>query len=108
MRNRWSSVLALLVAGVCLLASTAQGVEGRKLKKSVKPNYPDIAIKMRVEGVVKVEAVVGRDGTVTNVIVVSGHALLKPAAVDCVKQWEYEPGSDTSLVPIEVNFKLTS
>jgi len=91
-----------------LLASTAQGAESRKLKKSVKPVYPEIALKMRVEGVVKVEAVVGRDGAVTNVIVVSGHALLKPAAVECVKQWEYEPSSDTTLVQIEINFKLTS
>jgi len=106
MRNRWSSVLAILVAGFCLLASTAHGADNRKVKKTVKPVYPEIALKMRVEGTVKLEAVVDRDGAVTNVIVVSGHALLKPAAVECVKQWQYEPATDTTLVPIAVNFKL--
>lgn len=106
MRIRWSSALAVLMASLCLLASTIQGAETRKLRKSVKPVYPGLALKMRVEGTVKLEAIVGRDGNVTNVIVVSGHALLKPAAVDCVKQWQYEPGTDSTLVPIEVNFRI--
>ena len=72
----------------------------------VQPKYPEIALKMRVGGTVKVEAVVDRDGAVNNVIFVSGPALLKQTAVDCVKQWQYEPGSGTSLVPIDVNFNL--
>ena len=63
-------------------------------------------LKMRVEGTVKLEAVVDSDGTVKNVIVVSGHSLLKATAVDCVKQWEYEPTKDTSLVAIDITFKL--
>ena len=108
MRNRWSSGLVILAAAICLLANTVQGAESRKLKKSVKPAYPSLALQMKVEGTVKLEAVVSKDGTVNNVIVVSGHALLKPAAVDCVKQWQYEPGTETTLVPVEVTFKLAS
>lgn len=106
MRNRKSLVLVALVAGICLQVATLKGAELRKHKKMVQPEYPEIARKMHVEGTVKLEAVVDSDGKVKNVIVVSGPPLLKPSAVDAVKQWEYEPGKDTALVPIEINFRL--
>jgi len=108
MRTRLASVLVVLVSALCLLASSAQGAEARKLRKSVKPTYPEMALKMRVEGIVKLEAVVGKDGNVSNVIVVSGPTLLKAAAVDCVKQWQYEPATDTTLVGIDVNFRIAN
>jgi protein TonB len=40
---------------------------------------------------VKLHATIGKDGTVQNLVVVSGHPLLVPAAVEAVKQWVYEP-----------------
>lgn len=106
MRNRWTAVLVTLLAGFCLLATTAQGSEARKAKKMVQPKYPELALKMRVEGTVKLEAVVDADGNVKNVIVVSGHQLLRATAVECVKQWKYEPASGTTLVGVDVNFRL--
>jgi protein TonB len=106
MRIRRSLILVALLAGICLQSATVMGAELRKPKKMVQPKYPEIALKMRVEGTVKLEAVVDSDGTVKNVIVVSGHSLLKATAVDCVKQWEYEPTKDTSLVAIDITFKL--
>jgi len=106
MRNWKSLVIVALVAGVFLPVATLKASEGRKAIKKVQPKYPELALKMRVEGTVKVEAVVGSDGTVKNVIVVSGNTLLKSAVIDCVKQWQFESGKDTALVPVEVDFKL--
>ena len=106
MRNRKSLMLVALVASICLQVATLKGAETRRAKKMVQPKYPEIALKMRVEGTVKLEAVVDSDGTVKNVIVVSGNPLLKPTAVECVKEWQYEPGKDTALIPIDINFKL--
>jgi TonB family protein len=106
MRNRKLSVLLALVAGICLQVATLKGAEARKPKKMVQPRYPEIALKMHVEGTVKLEAVIDSDGKVKNVIVVSGNPLLKTTAVDAVKEWEYEPGKDTALIPIEINFRL--
>jgi TonB family protein len=94
----------LAVLGVA--ASTLLATQSRQVKKMVQPTYPLAALKMRVEGKVRLQAVVDRDGNVENVIVVSGHALLKPSAVECVKQWKYEPSGDLSLVPVDVVFKL--
>ncbi|HEV2348763.1 MAG TPA: energy transducer TonB [Terriglobia bacterium] len=106
MRNRKSLVLVALVAGIFLQVATMKGAEARRPKKVVQPKYPELALKMHVEGTVKVEAVVDSTGKVNNVIVVSGNPLLKSTVVDCVKQWQYEPAKDTSLVPIDINFKL--
>lgn len=106
MKNWKSFVIFALMAGIFLPVATLKGSEIRRVKKTVQPKYPELALKMKVEGTVKVEAVVDSDGTVKNVIVVSGNALLKPTVIDCVRQWQYEPGKDTALVPIEINFKL--
>src|SRR5208282_3559158 len=101
MRIGKTSILVTLLAGSCLLALMSLGAQTRQLKKMVKPVYPPAALQMKVEGIVKLEAVVDRAGNVTNVIFVSGHALLKSTAMDCVKQWKYEPGDQLSLVPVE-------
>jgi TonB family protein len=106
MQIRKSSVLFAMLAGFCLLASTLYATQSRQIKKMVQPNYPATAREMRVEGTVRLQAVVDRDGNVENVIVVSGHTLLKPAAIECVKQWKYEPSGELSLVPVEVVFRL--
>ena len=105
MRNRWSSVLGVLL-GIGLLASPVHGGEARKVTKMVKPNYPVLAFQQRVEGTVKLQAVIATNGNVSNVIVVSGPVLLQAAAVECVKQWQYEPAKDTTLVPVSIDFKL--
>lgn len=106
MRIRKLFVLFLMLVGFGLPASTVFATQSRQIKKMVQPSYPETARQMKVEGTVKLQVVVDRDGNVENVIVVSGHTLLKPAAVTCVKQWKYEPSGDMSLVPVEINFRL--
>jgi len=96
----------LLFASSCLLATTLLYAEGRKVIKKVPPQYPVLATKMRVGGTVKLEAEVDADGSVGEVKVVSGHELLKAAAVDCLKKWKYEPGTDKSMEVVIVEFKL--
>jgi protein TonB len=46
---------------------------------------------IRLTGLVVLEATVTERGTVEAINVISGHRLLIAAAVDCVKQWQYEP-----------------
>ena len=61
------------------------------LLQSVKPVYPLQAMQAHVEGTVVLSAVIGKDGSVENVKVVSGHPMLTQAAVDAVKRWRYKP-----------------
>jgi protein TonB len=57
----------------------------------VPPVYPALASKARVSGMVLLEATLTTEGTVEEIRVISGHPLLVQAAVDCLKQWQYEP-----------------
>ena len=53
--------------------------------------YPAMASKARVEGTVTLEAILTEEGLVAEIKVVSGHPLLTEAAINCVRQWQYEP-----------------
>jgi TonB family protein len=59
--------------------------------KDVKPEYPAAALEARVAGVVIVEALIGAEGKVVKARVLRSIPLLDQAALDAVKQWEWEP-----------------
>ena len=57
----------------------------------VDPEYPQIAISAKKEGIVILEATVNAEGIVRDVRVLRSEPLLDKAAVDAVKQWRYSP-----------------
>lgn len=59
--------------------------------KYVPPVYPADAKAARVSGIVIAEAVVGADGSVSDVKVLKSVPMLDQAAVDAVRQWAYRP-----------------
>jgi protein TonB len=61
------------------------------LISSVPPIYPRQARERRIEGSVALKAVIGRDGTISEIRLVSGDPQLVPAAMDAVTQWRYRP-----------------
>jgi protein TonB len=87
-------------------------VQAARMVKQVRPQYPPLARQARIQGVVRFNAVIGKDGTIQNLTLVSGHPLLVPAAQQAVNQWVYEPTllNDEPvevLTTIDVNFTLT-
>jgi TonB family protein len=83
-----------------------------KLVKKVQPEYPAEAREKRIEGTVKLQVIVRKDGTVTVQNVVEGDPALSPAAIEAVRQWRYEPwqlnGQPIELqTTIDVVFSLT-
>jgi len=59
--------------------------------RHANPVYPSIAQSARVQGIVIAEVVIGADGRVQNVRVLRSIPLLDQAAVEAVRQWEFEP-----------------
>lgn len=57
----------------------------------VEPEYPPEAQKQQIEGVVKIQQVVGIDGKVRSVKLLSGPPLLVPAALEAARYWRYLP-----------------
>ena len=68
---------------------------------TVEPVYPAIAREAGIHGIVIVEITIGTTGKVTDVRVLRSLPLLDQAAVDAVKQWEFQP-SISSGVPVPV------
>lgn len=101
---------ALLPAQPSRIAVSA-GVTDGLLIRRVQPFYPSLARMSRVSGRVLIHAVIGRDGTIQNMQVVSGNPLLIQSAVDAVRQWRYRPyllnGEPVEVdTEIAVNFTL--
>ena len=59
--------------------------------KKVMPHYPPEAKNVRAQGTVQVEITVSESGKVIEAKAVSGHELLRDAAVEAAKQWEFKP-----------------
>ena len=84
----------------------SQGVTAGLVIKKVNPTYPPLARTARVQGSVLLAAVIGKDGTIQNLHVVSGHPLLTQAALDAVRQWRYKPYILNG-EPVEVDTQVT-
>lgn len=66
-------------------------VQAAKLLQKTEPQYPQVAREARVSGTVRLRAIIAKDGTVKELSVIDGHALLREAAMDAVKTWKYAP-----------------
>ncbi len=80
-----------------------------KLIEQTRPVYPPLAKQARLQGLVRLSAIIGTDGTVKSLDLVSGHPLLAPAAIEAVRQWVYQPtllnGKPVEVMTqIDVNF----
>jgi TonB family protein len=62
-----------------------------KLVRKVDPIYPPQAQAAGVLGTVRFRAVIGKDGRVQNLELISGHPLLVESARECARLWQYEP-----------------
>jgi TonB family protein len=88
-------------------------VQQAKLVSQVHPVYPPEAKAQRVQGRVTLQAIIGKDGAVENLVVLSGDPMLVPAAMDAVRQWRYQTtllnGDPVEVVTqIDVNFTLSN
>jgi TonB family protein len=87
-------------------------MQSTKLIRQPRPAYPPEAKAARIQGVVKLSAVIGKDGTVLQLEVISGHPLLVASALEAVRQWVYEPtllnGNPVEVqTQIDVNYTLS-
>jgi TonB family protein len=87
-------------------------VQQSKLVQQQRPVYPPLAKQARISGVVKLAVVLAKDGTVSDIKVISGHPLFIPSTLEAVKNWVYQPtllnGQPVEVATqIDVNFSLS-
>jgi len=86
-------------------------VQSARLVNQPRPVYPPLARQARIQGTVRLEAVINKEGLIEELTVVSGHPLLIKAAQDAVLQWQYQPtllnGVAVEVITtIDVNFTM--
>ena len=91
--------------------TVSSGVQAAKMMKRVIPTYPELAKRARISGTVRLVGVIGLDGTIQRLQVISGPPLLVQSALDAVSQWAYRPtllnGTAVEVIaPIDVVFTL--
>jgi TonB family protein len=87
-------------------------VAAANILSQTPPEYPPLAKAARVQGTVRFEATIGKDGAVQNLQLLEGPPLLVQAAMHAVRQWVYKPtllnGQPVqAITTIDVNFTLS-
>ena len=102
---------AMTVAVLCALAMFSgesvlaqQSKAPRPILSKVLPHYPDLARSMKLEGSVKVTALVAADGSVKSVDGMGGHPLLLKAAEDAISKWRWAAAPQQTQELVELRF----
>lgn len=77
-----------------------------ELRQTVETTYPLLGQHARVQGSVVLQAVVGADGTIEDLRVLSGPAILSPAAEQAVREWHFKPYLQNGR-PVETKARIT-
>jgi TonB family protein len=106
--------LALLLSAVVLpgffalatlTAQTYVPVDGeRRLLSRVDPDYPDALKKLYIGGVVRVEVVVARNGTVKSTRLLGGSPILGQSTMKAIRQWKYAPAPGDETLTVKMEF----
>ena len=99
--NLRRAVLTISLVAMCSgLMATGTGFAAdepmRKVTKRVVPVYPELARRLKLNGTVKLTAVVAGGGQVTSIEVIGGHPVLVVAAQDALKQFVFQAASAES------------
>ena len=99
--RRWAGcalLAALVVAPLARAADPAADHAPRKLVRQKAPEYPQLARQRGIQGAVRIEVVIGKDGGITHTKVLGGHPLLIQAVEQALKNWKYQPGAEATTV----------
>ena len=101
-----SKILALARAGStsATASNSSSQLEERRLERSVPPQYPEIAERMKLTGTAQVQAVVKADGTVKEVRILGGHPLLADALAHAVMKWTYQRAPKETVEVVKFSF----
>lgn len=84
----------------------SESIVQAQLISRIEPRYPPLPLQLRREGTVVLHAIIGRDGRITGLDVVSGSPFFVQAALDAVRLWRYRP-TLLNGEPVEVETSIT-
>jgi TonB family protein len=109
MRRFLKFAAAFVFVFLSLLAisqNTSAATSGRKVTVRTAPVYPELAKRMHIQGVAKVEAIVRPNGSVKSTRLVGGNPVLADAAIAAVGKWKFAPADTETTEIVQVTFEL--
>jgi len=101
-------LMSIIIVCLCQLQAQSERAGAsteRKITERVAPVYPELAKRMHIRGVVKIETVVRPNGTVKSTRVLGGSPVLVEAASDAVKKWKFEPAPTETVEILQLAFE---
>ncbi|HZQ18058.1 MAG TPA: energy transducer TonB [Terriglobales bacterium] len=104
LRQYFFTILAVAAFSHVSPAQQVQQEVKRKLVSKRPPSYPEIARRMQITGVVRLEVHIQPNGTVGSAKVIGGHPMLAQAAQDAVNKWKWVPAIEATTEIVEMTF----
>ena len=108
MRKCYTFIAVAIVSLASLMTmqgASAQASSERKVVSRVAPVYPELAKKMHIRGIVKLEAIVRPNGTVRSTRALGGNPVLVEAAIDAVGKWKFDPAQGETTEVVQLTFE---
>ena len=102
-----TALLLNMLATSLTFSQTAQTQSARKAKSNPPPEYPELARKMKIEGMARVLLTVGSDGSVVKVKELGGNPVLVDALAQAARKWKYESADRESNIEVRYEFVLS-
>jgi protein TonB len=102
--TKWLSLVVLATVLSAIGSAASAEDETRHVKTKVAPAYPELAKRMNVTGIVKLQVTIAPNGTVKTARAIGGHPLLVDPAIEAVKKWKYEPANEETINVVEFRF----
>ena len=101
-----AGMLAIVVCGSVkpLGSQTQPNAVERKIVTRVEAEYPETLKRLYIGGVVRVEVVVGPNGTVQTTELLGGNPILGQSAMKAIKQWKYASAAAKEKLVVQLEF----
>ena len=104
-KRRLAQVACLIAIFICgsKVVLSQDGGE-RKILKKTEPDYPAVLRDKGIGGTVRLRVTVKADGTVKDIQVLGGNAVLAEAANRAVRQWRFAPADHEGTTDVVIHF----
>ena len=101
-----AGVLSIVICGSVkpLASQTQPNAVERKIVTRVEAEYPETLKRLYIGGVVRVEVVVGPNGTVQTTELLGGNPILGQSAMKAIKQWKYASAAAKEKLVVQLEF----
>jgi TonB family protein len=88
-----------------LTAANLPAQDNRKVLSNPEPPYPEVARRLRLSGVVKVQVTISTDGKIKETKITGGHPIFVNSVEQTLKEWKYAPSSTETTTQLEFTFR---